>query len=284
MKIIKIIALPVVLRLDRGIQRVNKNKYLRIAMNIITRKNKYILILFVVSLTFPYLALAKIKIKGYVAASGGFSIAKVGKTQDLNLVQYPAGIPPDHNTYISESNRAAKSTIGLNFGVFLPIYKIISAGIGAGIYQSSYFDAKGKIYQLGNPEYYNMDYKYQLLNTRLVAESRIFVKISDEIIPYLLFSAGSAWNKADKYQEIPTADTHFLPQAFSSNTTTGFTYSFGIGADYSLAEHWRLGLEYQYADWGKGRLGLSPNQNTSDHLETGKITVHSIYFRITYII
>ncbi|MCH9689295.1 MAG: hypothetical protein K0U24_03940 [Gammaproteobacteria bacterium] len=65
-------------------------------------------------------------------------------------------------------------------------------------------------------------------------------------------------------------------QTFTDKKTGQFAYEVGAGLDYFILKPAVIELAYRLIGAGKGYLGYSPLQNTTDRLSTGNIYYHTI--------
>jgi opacity protein-like surface antigen len=161
--------------------------------------------------------------------------------------------------------------------------------LGVGAYTAGSFESKGKVYQFGDPAYYNMDYKAKLRSTRVMAEFKI-AKVFDTtranvtLLPYLTAGLGAAFNNMHHYRETVTTDTAVAMLPFSNKTTIAFAYQLGLGIDCKFDQHWMVGIGYLFANLGTARFGASPAQDTNNKFKTKNIHSNNILANLTYIL
>ena len=103
--------------------------------------------------------------------------------------------------------------------------------------------------------------------------------------PFALVGVGSSWNRLYSYSETPTIPNDSAassPYPFSNNTMSSFAYELGVGVQRQLfmkpssALQYFLSLEYRYINNGKGELGPSAAQTTTDRLQVSHLSVQTI--------
>jgi opacity protein-like surface antigen len=222
----------------------------------------------------------------YISIIGGFSWAKIDKSQTLNFLDNL------NNIYKSTAKYNSTPTIGIAGGFFVPVPIIspIKLQLGLGLYRTLNFKAKGDVYKISETSTPNTFYRYRLYSTRLMAEARFSRKIIVKKLPYQVFfpyiniGMGAAFNKAYNYYERAATDTDVPTPPFSNRTTTAFAAQIGAGINLQFKPHWLIGIGYQLAYLGKAKFGLSPAQNTSEVLKTKDIYTNSVLANLTYVI
>ncbi|MGD9108099.1 MAG: outer membrane beta-barrel protein [Gammaproteobacteria bacterium] len=220
----------------------------------------------------------------YFSVLSGLSWAKIGKNQSIQILN---DIPA--NTYDDNSNHTIKPCIGVAAGVKMLTKKRVNINLGVGVYTIGSFEAKGKVYQFGDPAYYNMDYTAELHSTRIMAEFKIAKafntrKANIALLPYLTAGLGAAFNNMHSYSEAVTTDTAVAMSPFADKTTIAFAYQLGLGIDCKFNQHWMVGIGYLFARFGTARFGLSPAQNTDNKFRTKNIHSNNILANVTYVI
>lgn len=100
--------------------------------------------------------------------------------------------------------------------------------------------------------------------------------------PYISASLGIGFNDAYNFTITPTTFAAIATPPFSSTTTTSFTYTLGIGVQRMLSPHWRVGMGYEFADWGATQLGRADGQTLNHRLSQGHLYTNGIQLNVTY--
>jgi opacity protein-like surface antigen len=103
-------------------------------------------------------------------------------------------------------------------------------------------------------------YQYDLKTQQLLAVGKLFktvqfAKINRIFYPYISAGLGVAFNHVNNYQTFTTetGDLNLTP-VFHNQTTSSFSYNFGIGIDTPINEHVRVGLGYKFSDFLQANL------------------------------
>jgi opacity protein-like surface antigen len=162
-------------------------------------------------------------------------------------------------------------------------------GIGMRSYKGDTFDvntslrflpkvttiSQGDVLQLYSPRFRNLAYNYDITSNLLLVDN-IVTWTAHRLQPGFIVGIGRASNTTSNYNEVPLT-SHAAPSLdnFSKNKEAQLAYEAGAVLDYSFSNV-ILECAYRYLDAGRGRLGLSPLQNTRDQLSTGPLHYHAI--------
>ena len=67
-----------------------------------------------------------------------------------------------------------------------------------------------------------------------------------------------------------------------SNTVTTFTYTVGAGLQYTVTQHWQVGIGYEFADWGSSHLDAAAGQQLGRGLALNHLYTNGLLFTFTY--
>lgn len=70
---------------------------------------------------------------------------------------------------------------------------------------------------------------------------------------------------------------------FADHTKTAFTYTLGVGVQKAFNDHWQVGIGYEFADWGKSKLGRASGQTMNSGLALNHLYTNGILFNLTYV-
>jgi opacity protein-like surface antigen len=118
----------------------------------------------------------------------------------------------------------------------------------------------------------------------VVATGKLLSTVYERLHPYVSGELGAAFNAASSYHETPLIDEAVTIAPFSNRTQSSFAWGAGVGVDVDVNTNLRLGLGYQFVDLGKATLGLSPAQETHEHLGISNLYDHQLRFQLTALI
>lgn len=71
---------------------------------------------------------------------------------------------------------------------------------------------------------------------------------------------------------------------FTNHIQTSFAWGVGTGVDMDINANLRVGVGYQFVDFGKAQLGVSPAQQTSETLHVCDLYSQQVRFQVTALI
>lgn len=201
-----------------------------------------------------------------------------GRPQNVTL------LPPLYNTYTNINDThifAAGGFIGLEH----PFQDNFFLQLGVAGYADTSISVKGEVWQMGVPCLNDLAYNYHILLTRVMMEGKFLTHLppSHKLYPYLSWQVGAAFNKASGYQEEPFVIGAVPTAPFANHMRTSLAWGTGMGADYSISAHTRLGLGYQFLDLGKASLGRTPASLTPQSLNFQHFYTNQIRLQFTRI-
>ncbi len=212
-----------------------------------------------------------------LALNLGPDFVKVGRAQTLTL------LPPFQNHYTS-ANASANVVDG---GIFLGLERLITDELYADFGISGYADGqltpKGDVWQFGLPEFSDLYYSYHIQHSRVMFTNKLLVSsLSFEgIHPYFSWEIGAAFNRASGYQETSLVDMAVPTAPFANHNQISFTWGVGVGLDYDINRHVRVGVGYQYADLGSASLGLTTAETTTETLVLSNLYTNQVRAQLT---
>lgn len=218
--------------------------------------------------------------KKVVFLSAGTDFVHTGYSQTLTVQ------PPLQNAYEANSSW---TTVG-DFGGFIGIEKSLSQRMriqsGIAAYGDTDITASGDVWQFALPVFDNFRYSYNVSHARVMFSNKLMTNLSnyEAILPYLSFELGAAFNRAHYYHESLIEPLAVPMYPFNPKSTTSFSWGVGVGADYILKEHLRVGINYQFSDLGSTSLGSSPSATTSQTLTMPHLWTNQVHFQLTYLI
>lgn len=125
-------------------------------------------------------------------------------------------------------------------------------------------------------------FNYNVNGVRYAAKAKLIADIPYDLSLYFSGSAGAAVNKTSKYKIInPSIYQQAIFQDQRQNT---FSYTLGVGLEREFCLHWRVGIGYEYADWGKHQLERASWQTLNYGLNAEHMYTSEIQFSLTYLL
>lgn len=221
-----------------------------------------------------------------ITLTGGTTYAQVGQTQTKPqpLTLYETV----ENTYQANRHTRSRPMFGGFIGAeFLTPLQWLSCQLGFGYYQINSLDATGVLYQASNlsMDYDNFNYQYQIKSRQILLESKILFNWRQIVHPYVTLGAGLGINSAHGYIEEPRY-TYSGPAhvPFSDGSTHTFTYALGLGADFDVWTHLRIGAGYRFANLGGYSLGTSPAVASGARLGESHIYANELLLQFTALV
>lgn len=203
-----------------------------------------------------------------------------GRSQTLML------LPPFQNHYTSDSQTETVFDGGLFLGVERALTAQFSEQLGIAGYGDSSFTPQGDVWQFALPKYDNLSYTYQVQHSRVMLAGKVLSTLPQyqAIHPYASLELGVAFNRASVYQETALIPGVLPMPPFSNHSQTSFSYGVGLGAEYTINQHIRLGLGYQFANLGSASLGLTTAETTTQTLSLSHLYTNQLRFQLTYLV
>ena len=210
-----------------------------------------------------------------VALNIGVSIAQPGKTQMLAAYN-------GNNNYANTTSTQSSLLGGALVGLDIPLSPRFNYQVGLAYHYVSPYTLKGQIQQYGEAQFTGFDYQYQVQSQQLFLESKLLLNATRHVHPYVSLGLGSAMNKATAFSTTELDPTAVNPGIFTDKTTTSFAYTLGLGVDFDVAKHVRIGGGYQFANFGKAYLGAAPDFVSNKGLSASLLN-HQLLVTATYI-
>ena len=210
----------------------------------------------------------------------GPDFVRAGKAQTLTL------LPPFQNHYTNNSSTQTVTDAGGFVGVERVLTDYLSVQLGVAGYVDAKLSQQGDVWQFALPLFDTLSYSYYIHHSRVMFESKLLTIVPryQTIHPYFSWGLGTAYNRAHSYQE-----TRLIPQAvpmtsFANHNQNAFVWGVGVGVDYSLDQHVRVGIGYQFADLGGVSLGVTPAASTTQTLGLSHIYTNQLRFQFTFLV
>jgi len=214
----------------------------------------------------------------FITASLGPAWADAGKTQTFYLAS------EIENTYVATYNRSTIVNGGLFVGFQQNITNTLFGQLGLAVAAAGNVNFSGDIWNDADPDFNNFTYNYKGDFTRIAVKSKVFYEWTQLMQPYLGASLGVGINRAHKFSMTPRIPEAVIAPSFTANTIgDAFAYSVEIGLQRVITTHWKGGLGYEFADWGKSALARAPGQTHNSGLEVPHLYTNGLQFNLTYL-
>lgn len=140
----------------------------------------------------------------------------------------------------------------------------------------------GIIWDDADSRFANYRYQYNIEHRHVAMKTKLLIDQGLWLTPWLSASLGLGFNTAHDYQNTPLIYPAVENANFASYTQMAITYTLGVGVQRPLNEHWLMGLGYQFADWGKSRLGRAAGQSLNNGLALNHLYTNDILFDLSY--
>jgi len=199
-----------------------------------------------------------------------------GNTQSFYLA------PNIEKTYAA--NHASYALVdGEGFlGIQQSLREKLKGQIGLAVVTTGNASLSGRIWDDADSQFNNYTYHYQVRHTHLALKGKLLAERGYILTPWVSGSLGVGFNQAHDFSNTPTITQAVVMPNFSSNTTTAFTYTLGVGIERYLNQHWQVGLGYEFADWGKSGLGRASGQILNTGLSLAHLYTNGFLFNLTY--
>ena len=211
-----------------------------------------------------------------ITLSAGPTWENAGESQTLFL-----------SPFIQKTYTSNKLTNTLFDGeVFLGIERALASHfqgqLGLAVAATSNANLFGAVWDDANPLFDNFNDTYNIQHTHIAAKAKVLGDMGYLLKPYVSGSLGVGFNQARNFSAIPTIFAAVPTPNFSSNTTTAFTYTVGLGLERALNTNWRVSAGYEFADWGKSQLGVAPSQTLGGGLSLNHLYTNGMLFGLSY--
>lgn len=195
--------------------------------------------------------------------------SKPAHTQSVNLLGTMG------NTYVGTQQWQSDGSVMVGLGLNTYQHADIDLNTSLRYLPTFNIPSHGEVWQLKSPRFRNLAYTYDT-DSNLFLMDNIVTWTKHRLQPGLIVGLGLASNSTSNYRETPL-NKHAAPALdhFTNSTMTQFAYELGAVLDYPFKQ-FIVECAYRYIDAGHGQLGLSPLQNTLEHLSTGPLQYHTI--------
>lgn len=170
----------------------------------------------------------------------------------------------------------------LFLGIQKPIREKLAGQIGLAVATTGNASLSGNIWDDAQAQFNNYTYSYQVKHTHVAIKGKLLVDRGYFVTPWVSGGLGVGFNQAHDYSNTPAISQAVTMPNFTSNTTTAFTYTLGVGVERNLNPHWQAGVGYEFADWGNSQLGRASGQTLNTGLSLSHLYTNGFLFNLTY--
>ena len=195
-------------------------------------------------------------------------------------------LPPYQDHYTGYGAWETVADAGGFIGVEFTLTDKLSTQLGISGYVNSELTQQGHVWLFSVPQFDDLTYAYHVHHSRVMATGKILGTMFQyhAMHPYFSWEVGAAFNRVNGYQELSFTPSVSARAPFADHSQTSFVWGLGLGMDYNLSAHVRLGAGYQFADLGSASLGLTPAEATSQTLNLSHLYTNQLRFQLTYLI
>lgn len=215
---------------------------------------------------------------GWVATlSAGPVWQSGGQTQTFYLA------PDIEKTYAANTATHTLFDGEVFVGLQKRLTQTVQGQLGLAVVATSNADLSGMIWDDADPQFDNYTYSYKVQHTHVAVKGKLLADLDYWLIPWVSASLGVGFNNAHSFNNTPTIFEALPNPDFASHTQTAFTYTAGAGVQKALNAHWQVGVGYEFADWGKSRLGRAAGQTQNSGLALNHLYTNGVLFNLTYL-
>lgn len=191
--------------------------------------------------------------------------------------------PEIEKTYTAAKSRHTLIDGELFLGGQKRIQSTLLGHVGISVAAANSAKLSGHIWDDASPVFDNYTYTYKVKHTHVALKGKLLSDSWQWFMPWISASLGLGWNQAHDFNNTPIIFEALPNENFTSHTKTAFTYTLGAGVQRSLNAHWQAGVGYEFADWGKSRLGRALGQTMNAGLALNHLYTHGVLLNLTYL-
>ncbi len=218
-----------------------------------------------------------------LSAGPSWQDVNTGETQTFSLT------PRITKTFARRNQRRTVTEGELFIGLQTDLSDAFQFQYGLELATTSDGRLSGNVWDDANSRFNNYTYSYEIQHSLIAAAGKILLSRCEGLIPCYGFipwagvSLGMAFNYSHGYENTPLIFQAVPTSNFTSHTKTSFSYTLALGLQKALSEHLQLGANYEFADWGKSRLGRAAGQTLNTGLTNDHLYTNGVLFNMTYI-
>lgn len=229
--------------------------------------SRFILLVMVISVMMESASIGSPTV--FISIDSGAFFSNPNHSNDINLKDALG------NIYSAKSGWQYDGNVILGFGLRTFDRHDFALNTGIRFIPNISMSGNGDVVQLRLPQFRNLAYTYEITNNFLFLDNTM-TWTKHRIQPGIILGLGRAVNSALNYHETPlTSHAASSLGYFQDSKHAQFAYEVGAVLDYSMNEV-VIECAYRYLNAGGAQLGLSPLQNTQEHLHTGILQYQAI--------
>ncbi|CAM3045636.1 Opacity protein and related surface antigens [Legionella steigerwaltii] len=242
--------------------------------------------------TYLFGLVASILSSGVVAGTMGEPVSRFNYVAALSIGPvWPTGsdtqtfflAPGIEKTYDADDTNNAIADFEVFLGLQHSLTPTILGQLGVAVAATTNARLSGDIWDDADPEFDNFTYSYKIQHTHVALKAKLLADMGFLVMPWVSGSIGVGFNDAHGFNNEPKIFEAIENPDFASHTQTAFTYTVGAGVQKALTQNWQVGVGYEFADWGKSRLGRAPGQTMGDGLSQNHFYTNGVMFNLTYV-
>jgi opacity protein-like surface antigen len=164
--------------------------------------------------------------------------------------------------------------------LFIGLQKNLSSSLRGQLGLAAATTGNTKLQGLISDDHQFNPYHYKIRHNSIAVKGKLLLDDGYWLAPWVSGSLGVGFNRAHNF-----STNLALPSAnFGNHTKNAFTYTLGAGVQKYLNDNWQVGVGYEFADWGKSKLGRSLTQTVNSRLKLNHLYSNGVLFNITYLI
>jgi opacity protein-like surface antigen len=217
-----------------------------------------------------------IKSSWVATASMGFLWENAGKMQTFFLAREL------EKTYTADNTTHSLPSGALFLGLQRALHKNIQGQLGFEFAHTGDANLSGNVWDDADSRFNNYTYKYVVQHTQIALKGKLIGDLGWPIQPWVSAAIGVGFNRAVNFSNSPLIFEAVSAPNFTSHTTTAFAYTLGAGIEHALTKQWKVGLGYEFSDWGKSQLASAPGQTLNSGLALSHLYTSSVLLNLTY--
>lgn len=212
-----------------------------------------------------------------VTFSAGGALENGGQTRTFFLT------PAIEKTYTANNSTKGVALVELFIGLEKFLNYCVQNQMGISFAGASKATLSGNIWDDANSEFNNFTYNYKVGHAYIGLKDKIlWVNKDNFVFPWISGSIGVGFNQASQFNNTPTIFPAIVNPDFTSNNTTAFSFTLGVGVQKAITRCWQVGLGYEFSDWGKSQLGRAPGQTLNSGIPQNNLYTNGLLLNITY--
>lgn len=209
--------------------------------------------------------------------SGGAAFNGGGQAQTLTLA------PNITKSYTNSTNQHAMIEGALFLGVSQELQDNLYGqfGLSLGVANNARFT--GLVLDDTFPNFANYSYEYHVRHGLIALKGKLIRDFGFSLHPWISASIGLGINQAYGFDNVPLIVEAVKMPNFTANTTSGVSYTLGVGLQKRIADNVSVGLGYEFSGWGHSQLGSAiPYQSIGVGLASGNIYTNALLLNVTF--